>query len=716
MLLQRLYLHNWCQYPSREILFKPGLNAFVGPIGRGKSNALNAIVFALLGDYRRNVGDKAENIYQLAPADDPAYVELTVTHQQYTLDIVRSLRGKRTSVKVSDLSGKQIETVSGESKVTTRIGELLSINEKLLNDYVFVAQGQMFAPFDANVRPAERIVAFQRLFGIDRIEELWAVLGERLNSLPIIEIPDLTGMADSLTQAEEEVKRCQADLLTTTEVAGWSYETDPANQIIQNYQTYVTQSGQIKECRAQLRGRLVERRALRKAVRESSALLDVYRVSRPQADKAYSDWQQAQIKIAEARHLQQQISACEQAVLKGRQQLQELDATLMTMSASISNIPIDDLRARYDQLRGLIAVDKDFIRQFAACDGTVCPTCQQPVSDTLRTNVAAAKARMPANEAELAVVVKRMGDFNSTDGLIGQYQDMRAIEQLALNKQLETLTQLRTLVSPVTQSDMDALQASANTAVMFLNTVQQQEGTHVVITRNYQQLVTRITDEYHRLRDIKAKTVTPVSTVELEQAKQDLSRRHTLVVKRERQLAVLSSAERRASELTEAVARVTAMQVHANKQTAVRRLLTSVRDVLHRDNLPAKILQCRLSELRNMTNEGLAAFNVDFRLESAGMGYTARFTDGRVMPLVRLSGGQKVLTALAFRIATNSRFANELGLICLDEPTVSLDNERSKCLEAALTCLRKFSQTRGLQCVLITHDDMNHLFDHVERF
>ena len=157
------------------------------------------------------------------------------------------------------------------------------------------------------------------------------------------------------------------------------------------------------------------------------------------------------------------------------------------------------------------------------------------------------------------------------------------------------------------------------------------------------------------------------------------------------------------------------LQATAARNQQVRTRLENLRQVLHRDNLPKVLLQQRLAAAGLDTNEALEVFGCPFRLapREDRLSYRASFFDGRDQPIERLSGGEKVITALAFRIAVNARFAGALGLLCLDEPTVYLDADNVRCLEPALARLRQHAQTTGLQCVLITHEDVGQLFDHV---
>jgi len=206
------------------------------------------------------------------------------------------------------------------------------------------------------------------------------------------------------------------------------------------------------------------------------------------------------------------------------------------------------------------------------------------------------------------------------------------------------------------------------------------------------------------------------SKAEYDAAEQDLTAKQTRMLKRASVLGAYTGAVAQLASTKQQLDHALAITSEAAEKQFIHSNAAELRDILHRDQLPSAVMSQRLEELRFHTNETLTIFNADFRLETEGLGYRAHFMDGRSMPLARLSGGLRVLASLAFRIATNSHFASELGLLCLDEPTVYLDKENILCLEPALACLKRFSQTRGLQCIVITHESVGHLFDHVEKF
>jgi DNA repair exonuclease SbcCD ATPase subunit len=151
------------------------------------------------------------------------------------------------------------------------------------------------------------------------------------------------------------------------------------------------------------------------------------------------------------------------------------------------------------------------------------------------------------------------------------------------------------------------------------------------------------------------------------------------------------------------------------RQVSWRGELETLRSVLHRDALPAAVAQKGLERLEDDVNRHLELVGADFRARvGAALTFRALFPDGRDVPAERLSGGEKVVFALAWRLAVNARFAADVGVLCLDEPTAGLDADRLGHFRSALAGVRTLSEASGLQLVVVTHDrSLLGLFDHV---
>jgi DNA repair exonuclease SbcCD ATPase subunit len=159
-----------------------------------------------------------------------------------------------------------------------------------------------------------------------------------------------------------------------------------------------------------------------------------------------------------------------------------------------------------------------------------------------------------------------------------------------------------------------------------------------------------------------------------------------------------------------------ATQKKENDAVKIRRwsaLAERTRDALK--NAPRLVAQRNLQRLETAINELLQIFSVNFLVRVAGDGtptFVAEFYDGRKQVAQRLSIGQKTVLALAFRVAVNAQFAEEIGLLALDEPTASLDAPRIQALAPVLEKLRDLSTAKGLQCLLVTHAaSLSNLFE-----
>jgi DNA repair exonuclease SbcCD ATPase subunit len=95
------------------------------------------------------------------------------------------------------------------------------------------------------------------------------------------------------------------------------------------------------------------------------------------------------------------------------------------------------------------------------------------------------------------------------------------------------------------------------------------------------------------------------------------------------------------------------------------------------------------------------------------MSFTAHFPEDFVQPAERLSDGQQVVLAMSFLMAVNFAYA-DLGFLALDEPTANLDEHHIKAFAPAMQQLRLLAASRGLQCLMVTHErTLAPLFDSV---
>jgi DNA repair exonuclease SbcCD ATPase subunit len=187
------------------------------------------------------------------------------------------------------------------------------------------------------------------------------------------------------------------------------------------------------------------------------------------------------------------------------------------------------------------------------------------------------------------------------------------------------------------------------------------------------------------------------------QEERDLQRRQ------ERNRLDHGNAERQLQEFEQVVERTAATR-------AAKEHLAAVRQVFHHDEAPRLVSYTYVEQMLEEVNDVLEIFDAPYRVVmDENLGFVANFLDGvRRQPDRRLSVGERIVLAMAFRITVNSTFASQVGMLVLDEPTAGLDEHNLGCLPRAIDRLKELSESRGLQVFFVTHEPrITAIFDNV---
>jgi exonuclease SbcC len=148
------------------------------------------------------------------------------------------------------------------------------------------------------------------------------------------------------------------------------------------------------------------------------------------------------------------------------------------------------------------------------------------------------------------------------------------------------------------------------------------------------------------------------------------------------------------------------LKAQLSKQLKIQNLLETIAeagDVFHWNNLPKVVAQANLELLVNDINNNLQLFNSPFVVEAdQDLTFKVYFPGQLPVKAKQLSGGQKVMLAIAFRSALDRVFGHDTGMMYLDEPTSGLDADNVKYFHDAL---QKLAERQGAdrQLVVITH-------------
>jgi DNA repair exonuclease SbcCD ATPase subunit len=704
MELLKLHLHDFCQFRDTQLNFTPGLNLVVGPNGSGKSNALKAAFGSITGDFRsRNEGVTVDNISQLAKDKSCARVQSWLKHGGAQMFVSRILHrdGKVVSrLEVSNVG--YVATYAKTTEVNSAILKLLGVSPRMLSDYVFVDQWAIFSFLTAT--PGDRAKAFQRLFGTDKAETIYKAAGEQLNKLVI----PTTGI--TLDSAHAELDACKKhvnEILTGLEgfvdvSDTYSAETDPDNKLLQDAHRRRQLIAEVDEhihkiqhihediCvhktdTDDLRVNLV---TMRGYVRESKGAMDAARYQ-------LVNWQRW-------RDVERSRQFYDPLITAYNQELHRLGGRPKATDAVLPQERLTDLQLRIAERQEAYEHER---RRMMCMNNGVCPTCWQSTTgmgDPIAQAHLVDRISNELTDLQTSLAVSETY-YNNLAGWELNYQTVA--DRLTVAE--GALANLPYVEKPDRDEEelkaylarMDEMATEAEAAAERLSTLQ------AAVARGEAEL------EVHK-NELARKQAELLGLPEIneDEARKRLAERcKRYLAKRELRTA-LQHAQEAVQHAEKRLRDLEAIEAEGTRLKAWQDRLVAIRNVYHRDSAPRIAAQNYLEVIQEEVNDTLEQFDCDYRVQAdEGLSFVATFVKGpkagAVQPAGRLSGGEKVLLGIAFRVSVNALFAKDIGLLVLDEPTAGLDRDNLKCLEVAFQRLRELSFSRGLQIIMITHEE-----------
>jgi len=702
MRVERLQLLNFCQHSQRTEHFSEGLTAIMGANGSGKSNFLGGIRLALTGE-NTNSGTKADNVRVLADPTQKSFVEMDFTHGEISGTIRRMLKPASHKATMTLSTGEVIE---GDRDITARIEEILGVSTSIINDLVIVSQEDIFGFISKT--PAKRAEQFQRLFRTQKAASVHKTIGDKLKSLEIPTVAtDLDQCRAELVTAGTEIERLRTSLATIATYEQIAEGRNSNQDVIRKYddrQQAISAVASAQQERDQVASELSTAR---------QTLSDL--------DTLLGELEEALSKVAgDVSEAQRLLTVWDQNK-KAQTARDNVEAELAKWRAVLGNlvappVPSGDRETYWQEV---VAIDAELanLQAFVGtmADGVAeCPTCGTPAT-TLAQKVEQAKVRIPellARRAEIAPLVDAWDeygslqssyqtDYDSATRSIAQYEDMLKNLPSAEEIDVDVGAQQAIIADEQKQQQLHDAQVRQRNAQQ--SAVANLEGRLESLTKGVDELQTALQAMPNYTAEQRGEAVTYIeSWNEHEQTRRDAE-------------TALAIAETKAAGLRTQISDAEAIQQQAEKFRQWRDLATEMRALVHKDAAPRFVAQRNLEVIQSDMNAFLELFETDYRVHAdEGLSFVATFQDGTVQPAERLSGGQKVILALTFRLAINLLLAENIGALYLDEPTAYLDEHHIRGFEPVLGRLREFAASRGLQCMIVTHEtELAPLFDSV---
>lgn len=701
MQLLRLEVQNWVHHRYRKCDFTRGLVGILGENGSGKSSLFGAISWLLTGE-NPNFGVKLDNISQYAKPGEPAFASLEFEHNGHYATVTRYLLPeKEQSVLLID----NVEIARGDKSVTAGVEKLLGVDAKFISRFIIVPQTEIFSFIDDTKTDTDKF--FQRLFNTTVADKCQDVIGKNLAKLNVPEIP--VGSKQLLSQIAELDEKCDelcAEINKLPAFDSFVLQQESEQKIISSWQRRQALAQELFAAEQTARDKMTEQSRFSASLAEYEKDLSTFNAATSGGE---ADHRNAKIALGHWENYKK-ISALRDGLFSRRKEI--VASREQNPKPVLSLEPTStELRQQINNVEAALKAAKEFIAVFDADGVAECPTCHTP-AENLATQVVSQKVAITVFESTLkeksALLAARVLDEHKLAAWekLQHKLDAQEAEIDAAEKQLTSVQPPPQTEDELQQtvSDFEDFNAALNELRPLIESAKEKIAELAGAIKTTRDRCQQITEELSSIS---------VTEADAHLAAKKLDTIRDAVVKRqglEEQRMKLQYEKELQQKQYESV------RQQENEAAAMRRWITvaeTAREALK--NAPRIVAQRNLKRLEASINELLQIFGVNFFVtvsDADSPTFIAEFYDGRRQTAQRLSIGQKTVLALAFRVAVNAQFAEEIGLLALDEPTAALDAPRIKALAPVLEKLRDLSTTKGLQCLLVTHATaLSHLFE-----
>jgi len=729
MKLIRLELSNYRQHRKLSVDFAGPIIGLCGRNGSGKSHLLGALSFCLCGKAEGSRGN------MVTWGESKGYAKLTVLHHGDTYRIKRNAHNSSATLTINDG-----EPVKGASKVNAEIESRLGVTDKLCRQAIFVRQNTIDAILFE--RPSDRMTSWLQLCGLGHTDTIHKTMGAVLGQLP-----DLTDWVPLLDQAKLYHSSAQSQVadarqaLATAEAAAEALPKvaysipliDEASRLVAAWSSANAERTNVGQAReAQVR-KSAERARL---VAANPRLAEVL-VVLPQ------EIQQAQARLTELGGLipqQQTLGRAHERLTAARTELEAYlasngDEQNLKQQETEGVSSLEQWQAATAKLLSDLQMNTALQSALSSADGSTqtCPLCTSDLDgkDTagllemvtarvteLQEGVTQSRAaqnqwsqlvaRTRETLGQLARLTTEVGAL--AEGASAGTFDPAAMakmvaEQGLLTRQVaamqEDLQQKRAVESTIREID-----AAGSTAEELVAGSQSRlDQATKLLTSFYESVDTSV---FPTVREESPAADLQAARSEAQLADQALRQAAQTVTASQTQL---DQALAREASAQEGITKLVDQRAAQVDYEAALKELRSARDWFHASNGPKEVISFMLDQVTGTVNSFLGSFGAAFKVvpDYETMGYRYYYLDERVTSedypkADELSGGERVVLATAFRLAAYCMFADDVGLLSLDEPTVFLDSQHIAQFSGLIQRIREIAQELDLQVLMATHE------------
>lgn len=687
MKLKKIVIHNYRQHRSVERSLEGSLIGITAPNGKGKSNFIGAIQFALTGE--QPPFKKADLI---SWGEDDGWVDLDFEDNNVLYHIHRCIKKPVTELSFSG------QTVSGSTKVAEVLDGLFNIDKELFKQVVFVRQQELDSILFTE--PRQRELAFQKLMGIGDADRVYKALGEVLTQYGQADFDEqietqegkLNEAKDAILASVEAIKELHQSLDSMPSADETQKAiNDATNRVASLKQLLViydrldqnrTKLSEVEEVPENAKYVGIDIEGAKGIIRDTQSIINstlLYRKLEVQLKEQFDkleDLNKQLVPQEEIEKLAENARKAEEAynIAKGK----ALTLKSFSVPKGVTTCPLCGSHT-----------DKDLSEDLAARILALDVSGHKNISDLAKqtynkqlTNNMSVNQMINSILSQIKVLENQLQNFDP-------HVDYTNVDIDALNNKIASYQRLVDEVTAYTTARQKYL-----TSVSHLQKAIDDDS--ALLNGITREAINSDIEETQKSCDNLWKTLDARRELDISLAKYEgeVKGTNTLIIELEKYISDLKESKR--------------LQDEVQKRVAV---VQNVRNWFHYSNGPRTVSTAIMERLNADVNKFLGNFTAPFVVEpmQEGVGFKVRFTDGRPMPKELpdasvLSGGQKVQLAVAFRLATYCTFANKLGLLVLDEPTAYLDDANIECFGDLMVKVAQIARNMSVQVLIATHE------------
>ena len=583
------------------------------------------------------------------------------------------------------------EVLDKDKDIKQFLAKYFGCSASTLQKTVFVSQGNISNIISSD--RIDRVKTIAELAGVNNAEAVWTAIGKKIGTYRLY--PE---SIQELADASEDLRKAEEAYASAVKVEKNTPEPEDAASYYSILEAYTSGIKLLEERSRLVKPDVAQLDIFNKKIHDLTVAIEaeVSKLENIDNDKL------VELTIVyksneRAREREKEIS-----VLKSK-----LDAWIATnpKRPEFDSSDLDEKRELLSQAKSVLSGLEETLTSLG---NGICNACGQKIPDA-DTKIASAKTK----KVELLKVIE--GLVKSVNALTSRRSEIFEL-QIAFDKKMASYEQKRKEVDAFYAEYTDACQVSEEMYVDALAKLEERKKLNESIKEFVRQKtaleqdLSTLTSELlvyeTRWKDLSARIESAPSRADAELAKEKINNINLQQTK----LREIKAASVLAKGMYESAlkAHSVAESKHAIyvRDSKIVEKLSYLRELFHRDNLPAKVSKTFIEEVADRANEYMQRFEADFSLEANldEMSFNTNYSDGKVLGIHQESGGWSVVTSLCLRCAVSDLISSSMKTLILDESIIYLDKDNMARIPFVLEEIKAVNKTLGRQMLLVTHE------------